>query len=140
MDEPVYDGNQSEWVNESILLTDYIDQEISIRFKLKSDGGLRRDGFYYDDFKIKALSSSLSSSENNLKKAKIYPIPANNMIYISSEEEIKEIKVFDVLGKEIMSFNQNNIENFSIENLKSGVYIIKLFSSEGTENHRIIKK
>ena len=140
LDEPIYDGNQGEWVNESILLTDYIDQEISIRFKLKSDGGLRRDGFYYDDFKIKALSSSLSSSENNLKKAKIYPIPANNMIYISSEEEIKEIKVFDVLGKEIMSFNQNNIENFSIENLKSGVYIIKLFSLEGTENHRIIKK
>ena len=39
-----------------------------------------------------------------------------------------------------MSYNQNNIENISIENLKSGVYIIKLFSSEGTENHRIIKK
>ena len=139
-DEPLYDGNQGEWVNESILLTDYIDQEISIRFKLKSDGGLRRDGFYYDDFKIKALSSSLSSSENTLNKAKIYPIPADNMIYISSEEEIKEIKVFDILGKEIMSFNQNNIENFSIENLKSGVYIIKLFSLESTENHRIIKK
>ncbi|MCH1484626.1 MAG: immune inhibitor A, partial [Flavobacteriaceae bacterium] len=140
LNEPLYDGNQDEWVNESILLTDYIDQEISIRFKLKSDGGLRRDGFYYDDFKIRALSSSLSSSENTLNKAKIYPIPSNNMIYISSEEEIKEIKVFDVLGKEIMSFNQNNIENFSIENLKSGVYIIKLFSLEGTENHRIIKK
>jgi len=140
LDEPLYDGNQDEWVNESILLTDYIDQEISIRFKLKSDGGLRRDGFYYDDFKIKALSSSLSSSENTLNKAKIYPIPADNMIYISSEEEIKEIKVFDVLGKEIMSLIQNNIENFSIKNLKSGVYIIKLFSLEGTENHRIIKK
>ena len=140
LDEPLYDGNQSEWVNESILLTDYIDQEISIRFKLKSDGGLRRDGFYYDDFKIKALSSSLSSSENTLNKAKIYPIPSDNMIYISSEEEIKEIKVFDILGKEIMSLNQNNIENFSIENLKSGVYIIKLFSLESTENHRIIKK
>ena len=140
LNEPLYDGNQDEWVNESILLTDYIDQEISIRFKLKSDGGLRRDGFYYDDFKIRALSSSLSSSENTLNKAKIYPIPSDNMIYISSEEEIKEIKVFDVLGKEIMFFDQNNIENFSIENLKSGVYIIKLFSLEGTENHRIIKK
>jgi hypothetical protein len=140
LDEPLYDGNQGDWVNESILLTDYIDQEISIRFKLKSDGGLRRDGFYYDDFKIKALSSSLSSSENTLNKAKIYPIPSDNIIYISSKEEIKEIKVFDVLGKEIMSYNQNNIENISIENLKSGVYIIKLFSSEGTENHRIIKK
>ena len=140
LDEPLYDGNQGDWVNESILLTDYIDQEISIRFKLKSDGGLRRDGFYYDDFKIKALSSSLSSSENTLNKAKIYPIPSDNIIYISSKEEIKEIKVFDVLGKEIMSYNQNNIENISIENLKSGVYIIKLFSSEGAENHRIIKK
>ena len=140
LDEPLYDGNQGEWVNESILLTDYIDQEISIRFKLKSDGGLRRDGFYYDDFKIRALSSSLSGSENTLNKAKIYPIPSDNMIYISSEEEIKEIKVFDVLGKEIMSFKQNNIDNISIENLKSGVYVIKLFSLEGTENHRIIKK
>ena len=44
-DEPLYDGNQSQWINESILLSDYIGDEIFVRFKLYSDGGLRRDGF-----------------------------------------------------------------------------------------------
>ena len=57
LDQPLYDGNQSNWILESISLDDYINQEISVRFKLISDGGLRRDGFYFDDFKIKAISS-----------------------------------------------------------------------------------
>ena len=34
LDQPLYDGNQNNWILESISLDDYIDQEISVRFKL----------------------------------------------------------------------------------------------------------
>ena len=61
VDEPLYDGNQSDWINESISLTDYLGEEILVRFKLHTDGGLRRDGFYFDNFKIMGLSENLNS-------------------------------------------------------------------------------
>ncbi|MCH4828962.1 T9SS type A sorting domain-containing protein [Flavobacterium columnare] len=33
----------------------------------------------------------------------IYPNPFNSKIEISVEEDIKEIKIFDILGKEILT-------------------------------------
>ena len=140
LDQPLYDGNQNNWILESISLDDYIDQEISVRFKLISDGGLRRDGFYFDDFKIKAISSNLNISENSLINTKIYPVPSENIINISSLKEIKEIKIYDILGKIILTLNGYDINSFSVNSLKPGVYLVKLFSEDSSENHRIIKK
>jgi carboxypeptidase T len=50
--QPVYDGVMSSWVMEEINLSDYLGQIIKVRFQLKSDGGTRKDGFYFDDFNI----------------------------------------------------------------------------------------
>ena len=140
INEPLYDGNQNEWVNESILLTDYIDQQISIRFKLYSDGGLRKDGFYFDNFKIKGLSSNLNISDDTLNITKIYPLPSENTVFISSAEVINKVEIYDVLGKSILSIDNNNIKSFSVRSLNKGIYIVKLSSLNSVETHRIIKK
>jgi PKD repeat protein len=50
--QPVYDGIMTNWVLEEINLSDYLGQIIKVRFQLKSDGGTRKDGFYFDDFSI----------------------------------------------------------------------------------------
>jgi PKD repeat protein len=50
--EPVYEGVYSDWVLEEISLSDYLGETIKLRFRLQSDGGVREDGFYFDDFKI----------------------------------------------------------------------------------------
>lgn len=50
--QPVYDGVMSSWVMEEINLSDYLGQIIKVRFQLRSDGGTRKDGFYFDDFNI----------------------------------------------------------------------------------------
>jgi len=50
--QPVWEGVQSNWVQEEIQLSDYLGQAIKVRFQLKSDGGTRKDGFYFDDFSI----------------------------------------------------------------------------------------
>jgi PKD repeat protein len=50
--QPVYEGVQADWVLEEINLSDYLGQQIKVRFQLKSDGGTNADGFYFDDFKI----------------------------------------------------------------------------------------
>lgn len=50
--QPVYEGVQSAWVLEEINLSDYLGQQIKMRFQLRADGGTNADGFYFDDFKI----------------------------------------------------------------------------------------
>jgi hypothetical protein len=50
--QPLYDGVQSNWVNENIDLTTYIGSTILLRFLLRSDGSEVRDGWYVDDIKI----------------------------------------------------------------------------------------
>jgi PKD repeat protein len=50
--QPVWEGVQSTWVQEEIQLSDYLGQAIKVRFQLRSDGGTRKDGFYFDDFSV----------------------------------------------------------------------------------------
>ena len=53
--EPLYDGFQSNWVKEEINLSDYLGQNIMARFTIIADGGVREDGFYFDDFEINVV-------------------------------------------------------------------------------------
>ena len=140
LDEPLYDGNQSDWINESISLTDYIGQEILVRFKLYTDGEVRRDGFYFDNFKIKGLSENLDIFENKKTLSKIYPNPITNYLNIISSEFINKLEIYDLLGKKIKEIKKNNIETVNLSEIDFGIYIIKLYSGNNIENHRIIKK
>ena len=140
LDEPLYDGNQSQWVNESILLTDYIGDEIFVRFKLYSDGGLRRDGFYFDNFKIRGISESLSISETQKTNTYIYPNPVDNYFNIVSNTNIKKLEIYNILGEKILEKADENISNLKIQMFNPGIYIIKIYSDKTIESHRIIKK
>ncbi len=50
--DPVYEGTQQSWVLEEINLSDYLGQQIRVRFQLRSDVEVTADGFYFDDFKV----------------------------------------------------------------------------------------
>jgi hypothetical protein len=50
--QPVYDGVQSSWVYEEISLSAYTASQVKLRFKLRTDGGVVRDGWYVDDIGI----------------------------------------------------------------------------------------
>lgn len=58
-DEHGYDGT-SDWVEEVIDLSHYSDESsVYFRFILTSDGGVTRDGFYFDDFTIQGFLNYL---------------------------------------------------------------------------------
>lgn len=52
LNQPLYEGTQTNWVLETINLSDYFGQQIKVRFLLKADNATRKDGFYFDDFKV----------------------------------------------------------------------------------------
>jgi hypothetical protein len=53
--KPLYDGTQSSWVKETIDLSGYVWKNIKLGFRLKSDGWVNKDGFYFDDFVFGAI-------------------------------------------------------------------------------------
>ncbi|MEQ9187699.1 MAG: M14 family zinc carboxypeptidase [Cryomorphaceae bacterium] len=55
--QPLWDGYQSDWVDEEVDLDDYLGERIQIKFKLESDNFLTYDGFYFDDLEVVALLS-----------------------------------------------------------------------------------
>ncbi len=50
--EPLYDGLRPNWVKEEISLAGYNSNQVKLRFELKTDGSLVKDGWYVDDIAI----------------------------------------------------------------------------------------
>jgi hypothetical protein len=134
--QAIYDGIQSSWVLEEISLNDYLGQILKLRFVLQSDAGLRKDGFYFDDFEILYDLDNVRIDEIENNSIKIFPNPVRNFVIISSEENMFdcEIKILDQFGKLILtekiSYNTNK-KQISTEGLASGMYFITLKNKNG---------
>ncbi|GEM_PF-93980 len=63
--EPLYTGNNADWVNEEVDLQQFLGQNVYFKFVLKSDGSAQKDGFYFDDFSIWSVSADTASPRLN---------------------------------------------------------------------------
>jgi hypothetical protein len=94
------------------------------------------EGIYWfeNNFTLGLDENQLNSSIN------IYPNPSSDFVIIQSENEIiNSIQLFDLKGKkiEIDLIGSNKIE---IEELPSGVYVIKIQTNKGILNQKLIKR
>ncbi|MFI5141287.1 MAG: T9SS type A sorting domain-containing protein, partial [Bacteroidia bacterium] len=64
----------------------------------------------------------------------IYPNPASNKITIDANN-ILDVKLFDVLGKQITSTKTTDID---VSNFKDGIYFIQVQTKEGASTQKII--
>ncbi len=81
------------------------------------------------------LKSNVNITKVDNKNIKIYPNPNSGHFYIKSNEHVSAIKIIDITGKIISDLNVNN-NSVIIENIKQGLYILKIH----TENEIIYKK
>jgi hypothetical protein len=72
---------------------------------------------------------------------KVYPNPVNDNINLSANTRIEQVQIFDLLGNQVKNFKIGfSSTNFSLEDLATGVYILKT-NINGIENTmKIIKK
>jgi len=137
-DEPIYDGAQSSWVLEEISLSDYIGQQIRFRFVMESDGGVRQDGFYFDDFEVMYAISDANLGENNLSGSFIVPNPANDLAMISFQQAVNSaaITVYDGNGRLVHTQQLNQLNNkieFSVSGWNEGVYFVHVTDENGAQ-------
>ncbi len=96
-----------------------------------------------DNFIAKySISNFLNNPSFNKQNLKVYPIPIQNFVTISGQENISKIELFDIFGKQILKQNVNNIEtNIDISSLNSGIYFTRILMENGANlNQKIIKQ
>jgi hypothetical protein len=71
---------------------------------------------------------------------KLYPNPIQKNLYIQSFENISKVEIYNLLGKRVYSIANQNIKTLDLNELNSGIYVIKMYTSVDTIFKKIVKK
>ncbi len=140
--EPLYDGEQNSWIQESISLNDYAGKVIKMRFLFSTDSAVNEDGFYFDDFKIGVLENTvLKNDRKTIPAFNFYPNPASKYLIVNCLRAHFDIQIFNLQGQLVLE-QKNAVDNqkIDISYLSSGLYIIGLKSDDFFETKKFIKK
>ena len=88
------------------------------------------------------LCNALSTDNTSIDKTLIYPNPSKDKLYIHTHTAIKQIAIYTMLGKKVIS-KQGNLQQDSsvlINKLAKGTYFIKITSNKGLETIPFIKE
>ncbi len=86
-------------------------------------------------------TSMLDTIGVKLSKLKLYPNPTKGMVNIQKPKNVKisSVEIYNTLGAKTKSI-QLSSSTFSVESLASGVYFVKLKTSEGNLVRKLIKE
>lgn len=79
----------------------------------------------------------LSVESNTLSVFSLYPNPAKNVITLNSVNEIIQVSIFNILGKQVLHTTKLIDNQIAISNLEAGIYLVKV---QDVNNHTGIKK
>jgi uncharacterized protein (TIGR02145 family) len=123
-------GTWSAW---SHYIENVMKVEISLDFKYKSSG-----------FSVRCIKDSLTQINkiNYQEKIKIFPNPVQDKVNINCIEKLNQkMQLFNTLGQCVLQKELNkNFDQIDISFLTKGIYILKLTSTYGTYEKKIIKE
>jgi hypothetical protein len=145
LDNPLYDNFQTDWVLEEVDLSDYLGEtSTKFKFQLVSDGGVKEDGFYFDDFAIytdgEETIDDSGVEELNENDIHLYPNPTADIlnIQLDNPHQLNRIEITNKLGQEVRTITPST-GNLSISTLElaEGIYFLNVYSSEYA---RVVKR
>ena len=84
------------------------------------------------------LSTTVAAvNSNNLINFNVYPNPANDIVNIQTEDSIKNVSIYNILGKLVFSDNK---ETLNTSNLNAGIYLIKVTTDKGIGTSKLVIK
>ena len=76
-------------------------------------------------------------SNFNNEKITIFPNPTKSTISIRGNKNLLFTEIFDFTGKKLQT---TELRTISLLNYPSGIYLVKVYSSNGTKDFKIIKQ
>lgn len=139
LDEPIYDGQHPDWVQEEMNLSDYLGQKIQVRFSLVADGAVNYSGFFIDDMNIITVVDSASVNINGVNNVvrggqpilSVYPDPAQERFTIAVSEYSFSTPVnaalYDATGRKVKEMIMTTAATqVDITDLAAGIYYLKI--------------
>lgn len=83
------------------------------------------------------ITASLSSKKHQMANFSIYPNPATDILNIQTNEEIKQVVVYNIQGRKLI---QEATSVLNITTLSSGMYLLELHTANGTATIKFVKK
>lgn len=67
----------------------------------------------------------------------VYPNPTTSMLFVKTNQEVKRITVFSILGKKVTEIKGSNELNMT--NYQSGIYILKIDTAKNSITKKVVK-
>ena len=125
-------------------------QNMNGTWTLRVLDSFNQDGGTINSWSLRLCSTTavpLSVEENSIKDFSLYPNPNNgdfNVQFNSTSNEPIELAVFDIRGRQIYQnvYTNNGFinENIQLNNLQSGVYLIKVKDGKNELTKKFIKQ
>ena len=139
--EPLYDGTQNDWVLEEIDLSDYLGEQILVRFQFESDGFQRADGFYFDDLKINVLDETLGGSDYSETVFTVYPNPVKNLLNINTNSTNYSVEIYTIQGQLVTEIkNVSTVQTVDFSAYTTGIYFMRIVSENSTKTVKVVKE
>lgn len=120
---PILDYSQvetnAEYMKQVLLLFFFF---ISINLGVTAQVGIGGNGF---------SQSNQVNQDPILKKIqlKVYPNPASDFIYLSSQKGVDQILIYNVVGRQIRDFKVSSDGKYDISSLSNGMYLVQLLGT-----------
>ena len=83
---------------------------------------------------------ALSVADLNAEQFSVSPNPTNDDWSINANQAIESIRVYDILGKEVISLKPNASQvDVDASQLKSGIYLARIGSASGTKTMKLVR-
>lgn len=72
------------------------------------------------------ISPTISIFEDDYNKISIFPNPATEFISIANDKNVKQVVVFNLVGRKMKTFEAVSGERYDVSNLPNGMYLVQL--------------
>ncbi|MCB0558784.1 MAG: immune inhibitor A [Lewinellaceae bacterium] len=142
--EPLYDGSQNEWVMEEIDISEYLGfEEVYIQFRIRSDGFVNQDGFYFDDPEVVILAEPVTGASEGpgerLPFLQLYPSPFSAQFQtdfsLAERKDRVQARLLTPYGqlmaeqelREVSAIQRHRF-TFEEDGLPNGVYLLQILA------------
>ena len=85
-------------------------------------------------------TETLATSDDVLKSISVYPTKTRDLVNVLIPQGAKNISVFDMSGKQVLSINAKTYQTIDLGKLPNGIYIINIITEKGKISKKIIKE
>ena len=139
--------SEDEWEHVEItsINSSFFTSNFRYKFQFESDGG---NNIYIDNINIYPESwLGLKENKNELNSISLYPNPVLDILNITFDNgaDFTTIEIFNTVGKKIAVINaetisQDGIVEYSVADLASGVYYLKVSTNQTSVLKKFIKQ